>query len=46
MTAGATETAERHAVAAGIVVAALALAATFVISNSRRVSDSARLFFL
>ncbi len=31
LTAGATEAAERHAVAAGIVVAALALAATFVI---------------
>ncbi|HEY6420884.1 MAG TPA: FTR1 family protein [Candidatus Binataceae bacterium] len=31
LTAGATEVAERHAVAAGIVVAALALAATFAI---------------
>lgn len=45
LTAGATETAERHAVAAGIAVAAVALAASFTLI--RRAADRIpmRLFF-
>ncbi|HEY9158468.1 FTR1 family iron permease [Candidatus Binatus sp.] len=45
LTSGATEAAERHAVAAGIVVAAVALAASFVVL--RRAADRIpiRLFF-
>ena len=45
LTNGATETVERHAVAAGIVAAAIALAATFVVIQRAADRIPMRLFF-
>jgi high-affinity iron transporter len=45
LTSGATETAERHAVAAGIVVAAVALAASFVVIKRAADRIPMKMFF-
>ena len=45
LTNGATEAVERHAVAAGIVAAAIALAATFVVISAPRIESRCGIFF-